>query len=479
MLHPIIYPLVLETYPNTSSGMTELKQYTWEEVKKHTTREDCWVVVEREIDGKKKGIVLDITHWAPKHPGGSIIYDGAGGDCTVMFWCYHPLSFINNSTSYINKYTIGEVKDYECVYHVGSELFITMKRRMEAKISKRDRCRDPKAWLKTFLIVMATALFFYLGWIKGYKLAVILLGVCTAQIAVSMMHDAIHSSFSKSQWVCGIVAWIWNLTGSNFLAYRRVHAFGHHAYTSHDEYDSSIPRSAPIIKLHDKLPVYWFQRFQHFYVWLVFAFGQAHFWWGDLGELTQFWNYPRRPAHVTKFQWFYVVAGKLLFAAWYFGISLYLFPVSTAVMHMLMVSVTQSLLTIIFFAVNHWTDKAVLVNEEEIRKHTKDWVTLQVITSTNFAPKSWFWTHLSGGLNLQIEHHLFPALIHTRIPEVTDIVRDTCMEYGLDYDQQCYPSFYASVKGMINWLRNVGQVQPLKPFPNVSDPTSVIRKKHA
>jgi acyl-lipid (8-3)-desaturase len=455
----------------------DLKRYGWDEVKKHNHRADCWVVVERVVDGVKKGIILDITQWAPRHPGGSIIYDGAGGDCTVMFWCYHPLSFIDNCNSYINKYAVGEIENYECVYDVGSQFFRTLKRRMEEKIPRADRCRDWRLWFKTFLILLTVAVTFYTGWIKGNIPSIVVLAVFMAQMSINIMHDGIHTSYSKHSWVCSVASFCMNLTGSNFLAYRRVHAFGHHAYTSHDEYDSSIPRSFPLVKLHDRLPKFWYHAFQHVYIWLVFAFSAVHFWFGDFGEMASFWNYPRRKGDITLHQWAYVILGKILFFSWFFGISFSLFPWKTALFHCILLELVEGSTSVIFFAVNHWTDKAVLVNKDEMIKHTKDWATLQVITSTNFSINSWFWTHFSGGLNLQIEHHLFPQLVHTRLHDVTPIVKQTLAEYGLDYDDQCYSSFTASVLGMVSFLRRVGVVEPLKPFPNVGDPAPLTDTK--
>ena len=58
--------------------------YTWEEITLHDKKSSCWVVIH--------GKVYDLTAFVPKHPGGDIIMDGAGGDCTPMWESYHPLS---------------------------------------------------------------------------------------------------------------------------------------------------------------------------------------------------------------------------------------------------------------------------------------------------------------------------------------------------------------------------------------------------
>jgi len=94
----------------------------------------------------------------------------------------------------------------------------------------------------------------------------------------------------------------------------------------------------------------------------------------------------------------------------------------------------------IFFAVNHWTEEAAQVDNSNIGK--TNWGVLQVEilkfysnrkveNSSNFALDSAFWTHVSGGLNHQIEHHLFPSLAHTRLPEIRQIVVDLCKEYNI------------------------------------------------
>ena len=57
------------------------KLYTWDEIVKHDKVNDCWLVIH--------GKVYDVTKWVPHHPGGKIIYDGAGGDSTGFWESYH------------------------------------------------------------------------------------------------------------------------------------------------------------------------------------------------------------------------------------------------------------------------------------------------------------------------------------------------------------------------------------------------------
>ena len=79
--------------------MREKKKFTWAEIIKHDNRNDCWAV----INGK----VYDLTRFISLHPGGDMILDGAGGECTPMWYSYHQSNTIKNGPP--SKYCIGEV----------------------------------------------------------------------------------------------------------------------------------------------------------------------------------------------------------------------------------------------------------------------------------------------------------------------------------------------------------------------------------
>lgn len=433
-----------------------LRKYTWEEVKKHNTRADCWIVLERVVGGEKKGLVLDITEWAPRHPGGGIVYDGIGGDCTVMFWSYHPLSFVDNSSSHVNKLVIGEVEDYQCMYKVDSKFYRTIKERVEAKIPRANRRSDKDMYIKSVFLLSMVVLLFKFGWMTGNIPAIILYGLVWSLIAINMMHDGIHHSYSSSRVVCFLAAVVFNIAGANYLSYRRAHAYGHHVYTNHDELDSSQLRAYPSLKLHAAHKAKFFHRVQHIYLWLVYLAGAVAFWLGDLKEVRSLYNYPLRAGPMTWKQCAVILSGKIIFIGWYIVLPLMWFERQRALLHILLLWATIGLNTAIWFAVNHWTDKAIYVTKKELSNTTTDWASMQVLSSCNYSIDSFFWTHFSGGLNLQIEHHLFPAMIHTRLRSIAPIVRQTCMEFGLDYDNQCFTSFWAAVASNFSYTKRVG-----------------------
>lgn len=96
------------------------------------------------------------------------------------------------------------------------------------------------------------------------------------------------------------------------------------------------------------------------------------------------------------------------------------------------------------FQVNHVTEMAQRFHTDKAGIVHEDWAKIQVMGSTNFASGSWLWNHLSGGLNHQIEHHLFPTISHIHYPMLQPIVQKTCQEFDVPYHS--YESFWAAIK---------------------------------
>jgi len=434
----------------------QLRKFTWEEVKQHKYPHDCWVVLQKEVEGVKKGIVLDVTSWVPKHPGGDIIYDGAGGDCTIQFWSYHPLSLLDRSDSLFNKYAVGEIADYKLLYEVDTPFYRTLKARVESKIPPCKRRSDPVLWMKTVFLLFGLAVSGWYGWIQGNMLGIVIYGILLSSTGLNMMHDGIHSAYSKSSFINTLAAFSFNVAGCNFITYRKAHSFGHHAYTNHLEYDTGVSSAFPVLRLHPKLPLMFHHGIQHLYAFLLYLISIALFIFGDYADLFTLFNYPQRPCKPSTKQIVLTVLGKLIYATWFLG-HFFLFPFQKALLDCVVVSVEEGFFGLIFFVVNHWTDKAVHYANEDLISGTSDWAALQVLSSSNYSIKSFFWTHVSGGLNLQIEHHLFPSLSHTRLSTITPIVRDTCKQFGINYDMQCYSSFWTALFGNFVFMRALGK----------------------
>ena len=86
--------------------------------------------------------------------------------------------------------------------------------------------------------------------------------------------------------------------------------------------------------------------------------------------------------------------------------------------------------------------------------HPRDWAALQARATTNWAVGKPFWNHFSGGLNHQVEHHLFPGVAHVNYPYIADIVRDTCKEFDVSYHET--PTFWGAWVLCMQYLKRMG-----------------------
>jgi len=110
----------------------------------------------------------------------------------------------------------------------------------------------------------------------------------------------------------------------------------------------------------------------------------------------------------------------------------------------------HSLTMSVLFSVNHLTD--TVFPEKDF--HERDWAKLQVMTSSNFAMDSMLWRWIAGGLNYQIEHHLFPSLNHMHLPYIQPIVKQTCKQFGVPY--VVYDSLWSALISYTHHLQRMG-----------------------
>ena len=246
------------------------------------------------------------------------------------------------------------------------------------------------------------------------------------------MHDGNHMAYHKSTWANWLAGNTLELVGSSSIIYKRSHDFGHHGCVNHLELDRAFDTTYPLIRLHPKLPYKSYLKHQWWYSPILLGLTNFGDMFGMFDEIYWMSNYPARRAYISKRAVFarvvvliYWFIHTIIIPAYIHGYD-HLWPVWFFYMYVFSMGYAW------FFAVNHWTTEAGLVDFTNISK--TNWGKLQVENSTNFACDSWLWTHLSGGLNYQIEHHLFPGYVHTRLPEIRDIVMDTCKEFDIQYN---------------------------------------------
>lgn len=219
--------------------------FTWAEIIKHDKRDDCWVVI--------NGCVYDLTRFLPLHPGGDMILDGAGGECTPMWYSYHSSLSIQHGPP--PKYKIGTVHDYHDFYsyqnnNASKDFYLTLKRKVEALMPRSHFQNSYLLFLKAACIISG---FFYCQYkfTTTYDLKwCIMYSIVCSQMGVNVMHDGNHLAFSSNKTLSYAIGYMLDLTGSTSVVYRRSHNFGHHGCVNHYELDRAFDTTYPLIRLH-------------------------------------------------------------------------------------------------------------------------------------------------------------------------------------------------------------------------------------
>ncbi|MDP5169472.1 MAG: acyl-CoA desaturase [Bacteroidia bacterium] len=289
------------------------------------------------------------------------------------------------------------------------------------------------------------------GWLL--LLCWLVMGIANAGIGMSVTHDANHGSYSKNQAVNRALGHMINFLGGFTANWKIQHNRLHHSFTNIDGHDEDIA-PGPVLRLHPEQPLLKHHRAQHIYAWFVYSL-MTIFWvtGKDFKQLNRYKNnglLGKRPGKYqdlltkligTKVMYFgYIMVIPLLFSAapWYMTVGFFL------LMHL----VTGFILAAVFQLAHVMPSSEFPVANPEGEMDTH-WAVHQLETTTNFSQKSKIFSWYVGGLNFQIEHHLFPNICHIHYKKLSKIVAETAKEHGLPYNVQ---------GNFIDALRKHGQI---------------------
>jgi linoleoyl-CoA desaturase len=284
-----------------------------------------------------------------------------------------------------------------------------------------------------------------------------LLGLGQALIGMALMHDAVHGAYTKNRFLYYLLQVPIVLIGVESLIWKIEHNLIHHNYTNVEEVDQDIhPRY--VFRFSQHQPLRWFHKYQHLYA--TFIYGLMIIEWVTVKDFLKVLRYRRSGIISTNKEAIYtslsILFKKTIFYLVFLVLPLKMIPLSAAsitVMFVCMLVVSGVLLTIIF-QLAHVVPGVGFVKPEN-DSIEESWHMHQMKTTSNFATNSRLITHLVGGLNYQIEHHLFPDICHVHYPKISEIVRQTALEFNAPYFSQ--KTLWGAVNGHYRHLREMGQ----------------------
>ena len=369
--------------------------------------------------------------------------------------------------------------DFAAVKFSGSDRFIReLRRRVDAYFDQTGRRRRdcPQMYFKTasilawFTAAYLLLLFFAVSWWTIVPLAIIL-GFSVAAIGFNVQHDGSHKAYSDHQWVNKLMAMTLDLIGGSSYLWDWKHNAIHHTYPNVDGQDDDINigflgRLAPEQRRRK------FHRFQGIYLWMLYGFITIK--WHLVDDFYQIWigrigqHKIRRPKG--KDLAIFIV-GKVAFALLAFGIPMLLHPWWAVLLIYALAAFVSGVVLSVVFQLAHCVGEASFPVPVRLpdggEQISTDWAMHQVLTTVDFSRKNPVLCWYLGGLNFQIEHHLFHKICHVNYPALSKVVEEVCHEFSIHYAAQ--KSIFAAIASHFKWLVRMGRpVETTTPAPATS-----------
>lgn len=287
----------------------------------------------------------------------------------------------------------------------------------------------------------------------------VLMGIGMAGLGMVLMHDANHKTYSKNLKINTFLGKSIYLLGGFPPTWRFQHNVLHHGFTNIDGHDEDI-KTAGYLRFSPNQKHLKIHNVQQWYAWFFYCLMTIS--WITAKDFRQLKNYSKNPLFSKqnknkRFLWTDLIVSKLLYYIAFLIIPIILIPVAwywVVLSFLLMHFVGGFTLTIIFQTAHVMpTSEFPVPNDEGNIENS--WAMHQLMTTTDYAPKSRLFTWLVGGLNFQVVHHLFPTISHVHYKNLSDIVKQTAKKYQLPYHVQS--SFLQALKSHYIMLKNLGR----------------------
>ncbi|HEX8326647.1 MAG TPA: acyl-CoA desaturase [Hymenobacter sp.] len=346
----------------------------------------------------------------------------------------------------------------------GAPFYATLRERVDAYFQTRQLSRHANGamWAKTgfFLtsFVVLYGLVVFGPFDPGTRLALAgLLGACNAFIGFNVCHDALHGAFSANPRVNRALGLLFNLLGANPYVWTLTHNLVHHTYTNIPGHDEDIEVAPGLLRLSPEEPWRPWQRYQHLYAFPLY--GLASLSWVLRKDYVKFFQAQigQHAARHPRREYVNLFAYKALYFVLFLLVPWAVLPLSwgPVLVGFVALHLVEGVVMGLVFQLAHVVEGTAFPAADASGTMPEAWAAHQLRTTANFAPRSAAAAFFCGGLNRQIEHHLFPRVCHVHYPALAPIVRETAREFGLPYLEN--PSFGAALRSHYRLLRGLSR----------------------
>jgi linoleoyl-CoA desaturase len=289
-----------------------------------------------------------------------------------------------------------------------------------------------------------------------------LMGWGMSGIGTAVMHDANHGTYSPNKKINNFISQIIGVIGGYAATWRIQHNTLHHTYTNIAGMDEDI-EAMQLIRLSPRQPWRPLYRYQHLYAWFFYMIMTLY--WMTAKDYVQAVRYKKHDLLIRQkvsleqalvritlykiFYYSYIMVLPLIFS----GMPWWLVIVGFLLMHF-----TAGLFLSCVFQPAHVMEEsayAAPVISGGQKRMEDSWAIHEVVNTTNFAPRSHVFSWFVGGLNYQIEHHLFTGICHVHYKKIVPVVQSAIKEFNLPYHVQ--PTFLKALLEHARMLKKLGR----------------------
>ena len=294
--------------------------------------------------------------------------------------------------------------------------------------------------------------------IPAILLCWIIMGVGMSGVGMALMHDANHGSYSKNPRINKFLSKSLYLLGGFPPTWQYQHNTLHHGFTNIEGQDEDIDPIG-ILRFSPHKPLYKIHKFQFGYAW--FFYGLMTLSWATIKDFNQLVKYKKRGAFLSNNASFgqsitNIILSKIVYYIIFLVIPLVTLPISWywIVLFFLTMHFVSGLLLGTVFQTAHVVTTSAYPLPDENGNIDNNWAIHQLQTTSDYSPKSRIFSWLIGGLNYQVEHHLFPNISHVHYRKISQLVKSTAKKYDLPYHVQT--NFFCAIVNHIRMLKILG-----------------------
>lgn len=354
-----------------------------------------------------------------------------------------------------------------------AEFMKVLRGRVSETLGKRPGKDDPRIYIKSLVIVTWMTLSYLMALYAPSGLLKVIgsisLGISSAGLGFNLFHDAGHGSLSSNKSVNKFFCFFSSsLIGPGGYFWRHKHNYLHHQYPNIQNYDDDL-ETRDGLRLGPEQDWSIRYKYQHIYAPIIYSLTSLE--WFFIKDYVQYFSLkmnkwqsiPKMKMNDHFDFWF----SKAIYYTLTLVLPLMIFSGSEFIIGFLLYHFALSLTMASIFQLAHVMEETEFpIIDKEEGKIKLGWAELQLATTVNFAPNSKFVTWFSGGLNYQVEHHIFPNISHTYYPVLSVVLEKTCKEFGFAYHS--IPSYSGAVVSHLRALKKLGYYGDVKTFRELS-----------